>query len=111
MTRVSGVYPNLLGKSDFSSTVGFKAAECKHFLPFVLELVRKYKVLLVTIPTLDYDALERSGQMLIDWTRITDCQPRMVSNAVADDLERTMDCHVVLAARAGVKMFPKHHMV
>ena len=109
MTRVSGIYGSLLGKADFSSVVGFKAAECKHFLPFVLELVRKHKVLLLTIPTLDYDALEGAGQALIDWTRIVDSQPRMLTDAVCDELERLMNRHVLLAARAGVKMMPKRH--
>ena len=109
MTRVSGIYPSLLGKADFSSVVGFKAAECKHFCPFVLELVRKYKVLLLTVPTLDFDALEGAGQALLDWTRIVDSQPRMLTDAVADQLEHLMDLHVRLAAKAGVKMMPKHH--
>ena len=111
VTRVSSITPSSLGKADLSSHVGFKAAECKHFLPFVLGLVREHRGKLVAIPELDYFALEQSGQMLMDFTAIVDSQPRLMSAATANQLVMVIDRHVVLAARAGIKKYPKNHMV
>ena len=111
MTRVSFITPTMLGNADLSTVVGFKAAENKHFLPFVLKLVRDHRAKLLEIPTLDYDALEQSGQALLDFQRILDAQPRFLDGTVCRQLELLMDKHVVLAHRAGIRMFPKHHMV
>ena len=111
MTRVSVITPSMLGKADLSSVLGFKAAENKHFLPFVLKLVRDHREMLLHIPTLDYDALEQSGQALLDFQMVLDAQPRFLDDTVCRQLELLMDKHIVLAHRAGIRMFPKHHMV
>ena len=111
MTRVSIITPSMLGKADLSSVLGFKAAENKHFLPFVLQLIRNHREKLLEISTLDYDALEQSGQALLDFQMILDAQPRLLEDTVCRQLELLMDNHVVLAHRAGIRMFPKHHMV
>ena len=111
MTRVSTILPGSLGKADLSSLVSFKAAECKHFLPFVLYLVGKYRPLLQAVPTLNLAALEEAGQVLIEWTRLVDASPRLLEPAVARRLQILMDRHVQLAAAADIKQFPKHHWV
>ena len=110
MTRVSNITPSMLGKADWSSQVSFKAAENRHFLPFVLHLVGKFRGKLATLPNLDVAALEGSGQKLIEWQDLVNSEPRKMSREAARRLVELMDEHNRLAMRAGVRAFPKHHM-
>ena len=110
MTRVSNITPSMLGKADWSSQVSFKAAENRHFLPFVVHLVGKFRGKLATLPNLDVAALEGSGQKLIEWQDIVNSEPRKMSREAARRLVELMDEHNRLAMRAGVRAFPKHHM-
>ena len=41
-TRVNHLTDTMLGAEDLSSLLSLKAAESRHFLPFVLELLEKH---------------------------------------------------------------------
>ena len=107
-TKVSSITVGLLGEKDMSSVVGFKAAECRHFLPFVLHLLQKFKTRLAAV--VDFDALYTAGAKLLEFTDICNANPRKLPPGLADYLVTCVDDHCKLAFSVGVKRLPKHHM-
>ena len=114
MTRIQSITPAQLGVSDSGSNgfVDFKASENRHFLPFVLHLVRMYRAELETHHRdLDWNALDASGQALEDMMQIMGREGRHMSDAGVDALILAADRHMHYAKACGVHMLPKHHMV
>ena len=109
MTRITNITVGMIGGPEGTDGVDLKAQENRHFQPFVLHLVRKFRSRIQK--SCDWEALEASGQALEDWMAVCAREPRLMSEEGCRDLVRLANLHVEMAARAGVKMYPKHHMV
>ena len=83
MTRLLNMTMGLLGSNDFKSLIGFKAADNLHFLPFVLHLVRKHASERRADGDVNYDALEQSGQCLVQWLNVANGHGGMMDPASA----------------------------
>ena len=107
MTRVNHLTASMLGAADGISLLSLKAAESRHFLPFMLDLTRRHAEQLA--PICDIEALINSGQRLMDWMQVVNSQPRKMSTVAASALVSLIEAHNIEAERAGVRIKPKHH--
>lgn len=108
MTRVRHLKPSMIG-SAAKPRMKLKAAETRHFVPFLLQLVKEYAARLAECGVV-VGALIGAGQSLIDYTAILNEQPRQVSPDAYNDLLRLCREHNEYARRAGVAPKPKHHL-
>ena len=107
VTRINHFTEHMLGTADGVSLLSLKAAEARHFLPFVLDLVRHHSEQLASV--CDAEALISGGQRLLDWTEVCITQPRKMSPSAVSSLVSLIYLHNIEAERAGVRMKPKHH--
>ena len=107
MTRVNVLTRKMLGTSNMKKLVKLKAAESRHFVPFVLSLLRQHEAELA--PTCDYENLVKAGDCLQTWMGIVNQYGRKLPPGVPMELTRVMYEHNIAASKAGVKMLPKHH--
>ena len=76
VTRVIHLKESMIG-TETRPNLKLKAAKTKHFLPFVVELVRRHADCLHA--DVDLDALIATGQTLLDYTDVLAQEPRRVS--------------------------------
>ena len=106
-TRVNHLTETMLGSEDLKSLLSLKAAESRHLLPFVLDLLEKHKVKLATVCRVN-DLLE-AGYCLEHFMQILNQEPRKMSPVGCKTCVDLIKGHSEYAQRAGVKMYPKHH--
>ena len=109
MTRITYISVGMIGGISGTDDLDLKAQENRHFLPFCLFLIRKYRHRIEA--TCDFEALETAGQALEDWMAVCAREPRKMSEEGVLELERLSALHFHMASRAGVKIVPKHHLV
>ena len=106
-TRVNHLTDTMLGSEDLSSLLSLKAAESRHFLPFVLQLLEKHKLKLATVcRVLD---LIRAGVCLEQFMQVLNREPRKMSPTTCQYLVDLIKEHNDCVSRVGIKMYPKHH--
>ena len=114
VTRIQMIDTAQLGSmsdSGSNSFIDFKGQENRHFQPFVLQLLRKHiHTLQAHHPTVNWAALDASGQALIDLRDVMAREPRKMSKAGLDQLKKCIADHNLYAAAGGVHILPKHHM-
>ena len=108
MTRVSKLTHKMLGTADGKKMLKLKAAEARHMLPFVIDLVKEFKEELR--PKCDVDALLEAGESLERWMQTCKANGRKLSNDAARILLEQAQIHNLAAQKAGVHMLPKHHL-
>ena len=106
-TRINNFKRSMLGENEHSDRLKIKAAECRHFLPFLLEMVRKYEPHLQGVNT---NSLLKSGDALVEYMEIMRSEPRKVSELGCSRLLRCCMDHNYHANLAGIAMKPKHHI-
>ena len=107
VTRVNHITDKMLGNEHGTKLVKLKAAESRHFMPFVLALIREYADLLRG--RCDYDNLDQAGVCLQQWMLIVQREPRQMSRDAVRQLVSLQRKHNIAAEAAGVHMRPKHH--
>ena len=114
-TRIQCISASQLGSGSDAGHAGFvsfKAQETRWLQPYVLHLLRKHRERFLQHYgiTVDWRALETSGQALVDMMEVMAREPRKMSAHGLQQLRQAMESHVLNAHRGGVHMLPKHHM-
>ena len=107
VSRINVFTEKMLGTADQKKTVKLKAAETRHFLPFVVELVKEHRELLRD--SCDVESLVRAGETLMEFMDVINQEPRKMSEAGSSRLLELILEHNECAFKAGVHMLPKHH--
>ena len=108
-TRVNYFTEHMLGNAKQSKYLKLKAAEARHFCPFVVELVKEFRQQIRDHGQCNVDALLNSGQALLDFMEIIQREPRTMSVDAVRSIASLMKYHNEQADLAGVRMMPKHH--
>jgi len=107
VTRVGCLKPSMIGTMQ-KPKLKLKASESRHFLPYILKLVRDFQGQLWT--AIDVASLLAAGEALETWMKTIGMQPRVVSHAACCELQSLAIQHVRLAKHCGVAIKPKHHL-
>ena len=106
ITRINHFSEHMLGTADGISLLSLKAAESRHLLPFIMELVCFHSEKLQDV--CNAEALINAGQRLMDWMSVITSEPRKMSASAVSSLVSLTYLHCKEAEQAGVRLKPKH---
>jgi hypothetical protein len=108
ITELENLTANMLG-TQAKPTLSTKAAETKHFLPFVLDTLRHFRAQLEGLTT--GEALLRTGESLQEYIELLDSSPLVVPDSTIQKMYAALGRFFSLWKLAQLHQRPKFHLM